>query len=303
MADKEDREPSLHDFLALGELEKALDTEKRQGKDSHHRKEEIRRLPLLLRMLSASQPLSSIPSITQESAPIEEKTTDPLVEQVVSRLEDVAATYSAAEGVDVLTLHHAPTTCRKISRLPPLKRDKRKLEWNTKDLAAVAASPLGPARKKRRQNENASSGPYQDKVRANDVISDDDDMSVEESTDFAAPLEGTLPKTSDAGADAQMASSDSQEAMTTKSLIEIAKLVVASLEPIAEIKDEDEGHASQLLSVMTDALLSEPVSALDTTGSGGAVGGCDLGATVAALMHHAPVLRHRHLAVSEALAH
>ena len=288
MSKKEYEEPSLHDWLALGDLEVALAPEKRDEDDLDRRKDEIRHLPLLLRILSASQPLSSIPSIIEQHTESVEGT-DPLVDEVVSRLEDVAATYSAAEGVDALTSYHAPSICRKISRLPPLKRQKRKGQWKIQDLASVAASPVGGSpRKKRRHSEGLSSAG--DEILANDVenddndVSGDDDMSVEDSAGDAAQ-----GQRSDTRVEAKAASADSQEAMTTRCLTEIASLVVASLEPFSENKEDEEGSPNGFsLTVTTDSLLSEPGSGLH----------CHLGATLSGIMHHAPVLRNQHVAAS-----
>jgi hypothetical protein len=216
--------------------------------------------------------------------------TDPLVDEVVSRLEDVAATYSAAEGVDALTSYHAPSICRKISRLPPLKRQKRKGQWKIQDLASVAASPVGGSpRKKRRHSEGLSSAG--DEILANDDendddddVSGDDDMSVEDSARDAAQ-----GQRSDTRVEAKAASADSQEAMTTRCLTEIASLVVASLEPFSENKEDEEGSPNGLsLTVTTDSFLSEPASGLH----------CHLGATLSGIMHHAPVLRNQHVAAS-----
>lgn len=311
MTERDEKDPSLHDWLTLGELDVALEPEKGKDElvlDSQRRNDEIRRLPLFLRMLSASQPLSSIPSLTKkvhESS--DEDTSDPLVDQVVSRLDHVASKFSAAEEVDGLTSFHVPTITRKISRLRPLTKNKRKLQWDTEDLALVAASPLGPPlRKKRRTLEGVSSadGPAEaDDAQADEdanIMSGDDDMSIEEEDKGdTAVWNAMIPGNAQGTESRNTVPSDSQEAMTTKGLIEIAKLVVASLEPIADNKEDEDGHSSVSLPITIDALVSEPASEY-VTGSGGTVGGCDLGAIVSALMHHAPVLRHCHVAVSTA---
>jgi hypothetical protein len=286
MSLKGQEEPSLHDWLALGDLEVALDPEKRNKEVLDHHNDEIRRLPLLLRILSASQPLSSIPSITQVSKSLED-TIDPLVDDVVSRIEDVAATYSEAEGVDALTSYHASSICRKISRLSPLKREKRKRQWKVQDLASVAESPGGGSPRKKRIltvgdeiQANEQNGNNSD----NEEISGVDDMSVEDDAGTAAHGQSF-----DTRVEARAASADSQEAMTTRCLTEIASLVVASLVPFSPNKEEEEGSPSSLsLSITADSLLSGPASGLH----------CHLGATLSALMHHSPVLRNRHVAAS-----
>lgn len=284
-----DQEPSLHDWLSIGEIDLALAPGKEESKEDvdARRNDETRRLPLLLRMLSASQPLASIPSITNTLEEREEDVvSDPLVNQVVSRLETVAATHSAAEVVDAVTLHHAPNVTRKISRLPPLKRDKRTLEWNTKDLAEVAASPVGPSRKKRRQLDGLSV-PSEERMQANDTGDEDDAMSTDEvERDYA------VNDATSASVDGEANTvSDSQEARTMKGLSEVARLVVSSLQPAAESNEDDDDCPSLSLPITTGALLSEPLSNLNEASN--------LSATLCSVLHHSPVLRHRHVAVSE----
>ena len=111
---------SLHDCLSLGEIALGLQNDDKANttkqEASHHDRsiQEIHRLPLFLRILSMTRPLSTITSlpssekreeseqIEQNNEEVEEK--DDLVDQVVERLEQVAATYSVAEGVDVVTV-------------------------------------------------------------------------------------------------------------------------------------------------------------------------------------------------------
>jgi hypothetical protein len=50
---------------------------------------------------------------------------------------------------------------------------------------------------------------------------------------------------------------------------------------------------------LDDSILSESAGLRGAEGAGGAMEGSDLGSTVAAIMHHAPVLRSRHVAVRE----
>lgn len=134
---------SLHDALALGEVESGLPTSSSSSTTEHdndHQLEEIQRLPILLRLLSAARPLSSIPSFGKEETTSKSNddndadaaddrnsaaVCDALANRVVARLEDVAATYPVAEGVDVVACHLAPSICRHISRVAPLKRKRR----------------------------------------------------------------------------------------------------------------------------------------------------------------------------------
>jgi hypothetical protein len=81
--------------------------------------------------------------------------------------------------------------------------------------------------------------------------------------------------------------------MVAKTLKELVTLVVASLEPPAvEFAGEEEGEGGGTvmtqLQVKADSLLSEADA-----------GSSDLGSIIAALMHHVPALRHRHVAVSQ----
>jgi hypothetical protein len=129
-----------------------------------------------------------------------------------------------------------------------------------------------------------------DEIQANRITSDNeevsgvDDMSVEDGAGSAADEQNFAMRI-----EARKASADSQEAMTTRCLTEITSLVVASLEPFSQNKDEEEGNPSSFsLSITADSLLLGPASGLH----------CHLGATLSALMHHSPVLRNRHVAVS-----
>lgn len=317
MAQNDTQLASLHDWLRLGEIELALSPEAQKGKDEMCRgRDEIHRLPLMLRLLAGSQPLSSIPSIPreEESDSSEEGPIDSIIDGVVSRLEDVAATYSAAEGVDVLVSSLAPTIGRKIGKLPPLKRvysgvpdlpQRRRWEglWDTRELATVAASPVGGSSKKRRLSEHVSSPPQTDEIVAEEDEGDNA-MKIDKEDgvrNFPRKIEASsaVSRESEGHHDSQsflvaaaVSAEDSQESMVVKTLTEMALLVVASLETD---DNDDKSNGNTALSVMADSLLSEPGP--DSTDSVGAIGGSDLGATIVALMHHAPVLRHRHVAV------
>ena len=318
---------SLHDSLALGEIEAGLLAQKQNRSEI----DEIQRLPVLLRLLSSSRPLSSIPTfdtateeseseVAANSTPIDE-----LANEVVARLEDVAATYSVAEGVDVVACHLAPTICRNLSKLPPLKKRKRDCQWETNDLVVIGATPRSRQNKKRRRDSDTQSLTRTDS--ADELNLETDDLSAEEaggaggmSSDdddkIAGSLHGGYSSSNRrysrrASADAGITGSeDSQEEVVSKTLSDLSALVVASLEPIrADSNDKagEEGTTAflrkgNLALAMDDSALSEPSRGQMTTTTAESVGdvmtGSDLGATVAALMHHAPVLRHRHVAVS-----
>lgn len=75
-------------------------------------------------------------------------------------------------------------------------------------------------------------------------------------------------------------------------------MVVTSLEPIADSHDTEEEQGGKGLSLtIDDSILSESAGGA-SQGAGGAMEGSDLGPTVSVIMHHAPVLRSKHVAVS-----
>lgn len=121
----------------------------------------------------------------------------------------------------------------------------------------------------------------------------------------------------------EVAAEDSQEAMVVKTLSELASLVATSLEPIVTHHDDHGDHhhhddhpdggqtdgrgdashqpalgrcglKGQLALTIDDSILAET----GRDGTGGAMELSDLGSTVVAILHHAPVLRSRHVAVS-----
>jgi hypothetical protein len=98
------------------------------------------------------------------------------------------------------------------------------------------------------------------------------------------------------------AAEDSQEAFCTKTLSELALLVVQSLslssdDHINYNNDATSSPQQQQILSMEDSILSEARIMSSSTMGGVMAVGSDLGATVASLMHHVPVLRHDHVAV------
>ena len=128
---------------------------------------------------------------------------------------------------------------------------------------------------------------------------------------------------------------DSLEATVSKTLTELVTLVVHSLVPVQPIHldEADDGgdqegggehhhhssnsnnnpssnhddpdhpqtqhqHGHRLLLAMDDSILSESGKGGIEESVGAAMGGSDLGSTIASIMHHAPVLRSQHVAVS-----
>jgi hypothetical protein len=321
---------SLHDSISLGEVELGLSCEHRPSE------EEVRRLPLLLRLLSSSRPLSCIPTFplpAPDDEENDESSSDAIIQQAVNRLEDRAALYSAAEGVEVVACHLAPYVCRKISRLAPLRRTKTKtpegaskqgvefeFEYGTEELARLATDPVlasashSTSTSKRRKM--SSEAPQQQRAASDGILSDDlhtdvllDDDHDEDMADASGDASNNKRRRATSERESVLAagnSEDSQEATVTKTLSELALLVVQSLQSTTTPQKEDdgEGEKSSLSLTIEDSILAEPrqgqgsgSAAIGSVG-GGAMVASDLGSMVVSLMHHAPVLRHRHVAVS-----
>ena len=279
---------TIHDLLSIGEIEAALSS-------NQEKEAEIDRLPLLLRLLATGQPLSAVPHL-MPNTPSPRQNTDPLINAVVSKLEDVAATHSAAESIDVLVTHIAPSISRRISKLGPLKRTTPD-EWSTSDLAATARAPLANLRgkKTRLSVDQVYSGESDDNLGdgSGDEMEDtSDNAKLQEQEQHLREKYGKSQRMRSEGRESLLAGmqEDSQEAHLTRILSEVASLVVESLQPPppAPKEEHEEAPPELLLSVKADSLLSESDATMG--------GGNDLGACLSALMHHAPVLRHRHVA-------
>ncbi|KAL3918168.1 MAG: hypothetical protein SGILL_004366 [Bacillariaceae sp.] len=318
----------LHDCLSLGEIELGLINQKRHSQDAtsddsasanHHRaKLEIQRLPYILRLLSSTRPLASISVMDlleqrnndsiQSDEDDQKPPADALLDGVVESLEDVAATYSIAEAVDVVANHLAPSLTKKISRLKPLQYSVDSdgtLQWDTDALADVAKDPIAIPTKRKRgakastpADKGAPGGGTSLSLSSDDAASTDDD-----------PGESSVPlkkrKQNYRRDSVEVAAEDSQEATFTKTLSELAALVVRSLknngsentEAQTEEDDPDSaGKESGGFSLRTDdSILAEAFRGANE-GTGGAMEGSDLGSTVTTIMHHAPVIRSRQLA-------
>ncbi len=295
---------TLHDYISLGEVEQGLSMTSTHN-DSQAQ-EEIQRLPLFLRLLSTTRHLVSI-SIFDTSVGEE---TDPLVHRTVERLERVAAIHSVAEGVDVVTCYLVPTMTRKLSRVSPLTR-----ALDTSELTEVARNPKGnPSRKKQRLEGNTPTSDAEedgfsedeDDDNANDATEEDGDGEKRKKRKRSAPSNGARRRTS-----LEIAAEDSQEATVVKTLSELTSLVATSLQPFdihPEENPQDDNHhketehsnlphysygKGQFALTIDDSILAE-TGREDT---GGAMELSDLGSTIAAIMHHAPVLQSRHVAV------
>ncbi|KAG7348251.1 hypothetical protein IV203_016956 [Nitzschia inconspicua] len=311
----------LHDYLALGEIEAGL--KKKPGKEEkmgealkeasiHNHQEavlEIQRLPYMLRLLSNTRPLASISTgIFKDVDNTQDNECDALVDNVVDRLEDVAATYSVVEGVDVMTNHLARLVTKQISRLKPLSKrlvtvdGERVVEWDTAMLAEAARDPMLTSSKRKRESTGA--GDVHEDAAAS-LTSPESDVEILGETEEDASIPLKKRKSVHRKHSMEVASEDSQEATFVKTLTELVSLVVASLShngthASSQDPDDDqntsEGKQETSFSLkVDDSILSEAGRGADEE-TGGAMEGSDLGSTVADIMHYAPVLRSNHLA-------
>lgn len=292
---------TLHDCLSLGEIELGLDPERNDNDDGKQKRiQEIQRLPLFLRILSLTRPLASISMLGNDDSDGENKDStkeDALINRTVERLEHVAATYSVAEGVDVVTSYLAPTMSREISRLPPLKRNKNGV-WDTTALAEVARNPRSWKRKRPDGDIAADAGEDEKDHNIHEASSSDDDhdQTAEEKSNKRPRHDGNRRDSE------VVAAEDSQEATFLKTLAELTSLVVGALAPLemdntnTEGNDNADDQSNRTISLtIDDSILNESGS---SAGTGGAMEGSDLGSTVAAIMFNASVLQSRHVAVS-----
>lgn len=259
----------LHDGIALGQIEMGLPTQPTPSAA------EMRRLPTLLRVLAAARPLSSVPTFGELKDNVSTNDDeDKILNEAVRRLESRAAIYSVAEGVEVTSCHLAPSVCRKISKLKPL----RTLTQETEDL--LLARP-----------NNADDMEVDDEH--DDSLSNDEEEVEQVSKGPVANRASHRRSSVDPRLAIKTQGEDSQEANVVRILAELSSLVVQSLKPPK--KDDDELIDWSIS--MEESILAEPGSKVDKN-VGGAMVSSDLGATVVSLMHHAVVLRHDHVAVS-----
>jgi hypothetical protein len=159
--------PSLHDCLALGQVEVGLATTQNptgnsssssSSSSSSGSTEEVHRLPLLLRWLHQARPWTQVPELigldekpdaTAATGAPQDATRkeDAVLEEAVARMEDRAALYSVAEGVQLVACHLAPAACLRASRLPPLRRQRTNhqteaTDYDTTPLMALAQNAL-----------------------------------------------------------------------------------------------------------------------------------------------------------------
>ncbi|CAB9519084.1 expressed unknown protein [Seminavis robusta] len=316
---------SLHDSLALGEVELGLMAQKHEQSEM----EEMERLPVLLRLLSSSRPLSSVPEFPKKGkdpeglSPTSAALIDEVANQVVARLEDVAATYSVAEGVDVVACHLAPSICKNLSKLSPLKRKRssvvssdaanlgssagssnsaaKNTGWETSELAVVGANPRSSF-KRRRVSQQSPTTSQQSKHSdglhegaASEGVSSDEENANPSSSALPQSKRRSSRRSSDSR---EAGKQDLQEEVVAKTLSDLSALVVASLEPVKPESDMDGGDTQRgkLSLKLEDSALSEPARSHVAAGNVGVMAGSDLGSTVVSLCHFAPVFRQQHVA-------
>ena len=270
---------------------------------------EVHRLPLLLRLLSASRPLASLPDLKEMIEEDDDKKPDDNValsdewlDTVVQRLEDRAALYSAAEGTEVLAGHLAPYVCRKWSKLPALVRHKTTGIYDTTALEG-AARPAPPPR--RRKMSETSLGalseegnvlddynridPHDEDEEEDEALDQHDRKRRKQSTSSFTSITQVPPIRRQSTAtlsDRDVAAEDSQQSLATKSWTELALLVAQSLQqPLSP---------NLALTVDEASILAQSTKSSEDSSS---MLSADLSATLCSLLHHTPVLRYHQVAV------
>lgn len=358
---------SLHDCLSLGDVEEGLSLD-------GELEEQRLRLPILLRLLNASRPHASIPTFAgwndHHQPPPQEPnnddnpelliptnltdstTADALVDHVVSKLEDMAATHAGAEAMDVVTLSIVPSVTRKLSRVPPLRRKQvvRKdgkhdvtTVWDTQELAQFHS--MSSADQQNQQQFHHHNHPLKrqsselvlgssDAHHPHNQLSDDDEDDplddhddnidhpmdideVDDRMDEGKPQPKSQKRKSsnrrrssmrDSIERKKLHSEDSPEAMVTSTMSELVTLVLQSLQPEersrgsggnGEEDDEEDdavqGGGSGAATTSTSSRLLHDLVLSSQSSDGGSA--------MAAIMHHAPVLRHQHVAVRSLTVH
>lgn len=330
----------LHDLLSMGEIESALSTSFSSSTESDGDMRLGIRLPLLLRWLTAAQPLATMSKLDKSPG---SNIASP--NSVAPLLEDVAAAHHDAENIEVLVSSLAPTICKEVvGKLPPISRRKSDKSflyrqslarrdqadcddvWDTSvlDKALHRLSKQEQQKRKRevdqssvsdKKQKSAPDDEYLEKMKTvidvleQDLKNDDDD-------DIGVKQEKAKTSTSAVnGGDATLssfferASDDSHISSMKRVLHELILLVKSALcthndgAAASNTDDDGQNYSTQMsgaskspwISTKPDSLLAET----DITTSSSGNGGFGLPVMVCALMHHAPILRYRH--VSNAL--
>jgi hypothetical protein len=273
----------LHDLFSTAQLTSAL------AQNPPHDNSYGIRLPHLLRYLAALQ--------NNNSHPLEDHN------EIEHRLEDIASSHSGAETIEML-LACSPNLCGVLNGMDAPSRQRHAFYgssvWDTSGLSGAL--------------HRLSTGVSEGNKRGNDAYNDVEKLSDKrrklenDSSDDEHDNEGTLDETSTLANGAYIASlaaSDSYESIMKRTLQELLSLVRSSLDNEAGCYYEKEkpsindasSHRELIsagLSIKSDSLFAERKSSSSSLG-----GGCSsLSVMVVTLMHHAPLLRHDHVAVS-----
>jgi hypothetical protein len=293
----------LHDAVSLGYTTTTTTTGAPHPAAMH-------RLPYWMRLLSASRSLVSIPPHSFVVEDGDWKPRDPVVQAAVETWEDCAALYSVAEGIEVVACHVAPSVCRRsnIGKLPPLMPQPRVLPsqsivYDTQALESCMASPHATIASSATSFDNANGSKHKRLKKSHSAEPEvhdiqhpheEDDDDEEQGGDIQdTPSSTGMPKRRRPmdprrTPSIAWAAEDTQEGQVTKTLSELVSLVVQSL-PSTTIAT----NATLTIS-MDDSMLAEPRPG---SGGGGAMMESDVCATVASLLHYAPVLQYEHVAV------
>ena len=240
----------VHDLLSLGFIAEALQLSSGGGTSTsiggsgrRPTDEEARRLPLLLRLLASARPLTSA---DDETAASEADTVVPLLEQV-------AASHPQAELIELLLGNSGGgPSAGLIGRIPPLGRRPLATagsadsggsvkmisrEWDTSHLRAALAG------------KTVDLSGDNNQVGGSDEINNSDDDDDAEDGAEGEPVRKKAKTTDDkeptgvceqqhlASAEEAVAASkqDTTEATVSRTLREVAELVLASLDPPIEV--------------------------------------------------------------------
>ena len=317
----------LHDLFSTAQLESALSSFNRTS--TKEDKSFSIRLPFLLRCLASLQSRSDIAPFLND---YELQTTRLNVNLVSRLLEDVAVSHPGAENIELL-LAIAPLICgNTIGKIHHVSRCKHNAPLytalagcddsgnfsirDTKGLSAALQrlSTLGDVGlNKRSIHEEHLSGKRQ-KIDNDDSSYDSDDMEILPPTQSTDKKEDTMESRNTCTIHpASFAANDTYESAMRRTLQELIFLVKSSLdtktstncdiqnqcdeENVVSIQSsfyKETGVMAPVLSIKSESLFAE----INPTSSsfGGSLS--SLCAMVITLMHHAPILRHEHVAVS-----
>eukprot|EP00970_Alexandrium_tamarense_P009547 scaffold1917_cov196-Alexandrium_tamarense.AAC.8 len=321
----------LHDLLSIGEIESALPASTHassNGEPTSGGSCLEARLPLILRWLSAAQPLANVASSETSKQDGKYASSLPNPDRTVPLLEDVAASHPNAENVELLVSALAPSVCKDtIGKLPPLSRRKTQTNstdatsWNTEnlDVALERLSTHGVYELHKRHQEQLHLPGKRQKIDSADgyiathADGDDSDMESADKEQDMMKVEASTDSLSSFFARASSAANDSHEAALRSALRELVGLVKASLRSAITVcgPSLESGHVDTAnaffketgfvtpgLSVQSDSLFAEKDSMMSSIGGGWS----GLAVMLPILMHHSPVLRHEHVALTNECA-